>query len=340
MSCVRLVAVALVAAFALAFAAPGGAAVRVWFAKGTTLAPVERPASGVRPAVDALLAGPTPAERASGFRSLLPRGVLLREVRVAKGIVTLDLAALAVGSRDVETIRARVRQLVLTAGGVSGVRGVQVLVEGGRPLGIVPGLDLSRPVTAADAAPKGANPATIRRLQEQLVDLGFMSAGGISGEADDRTRVAVTAFQKWARLDRTGVLDGPTTSRLLLAARPEPIHRVPGRKVEVLLDRQLALVEENGKVLRTVHISSGQPGYSTPAGSFSVYRKERMSWSIPYSVWMPWASYFTGGIAFHQSASVPTYPASHGCVRVNAYDAPLVYEFAVHGTPVEVMWRS
>ena len=108
----------------------------------------------------------------------------------------------------------------------------------------------------------------------------------------------------------------------------------------MLLDRQLVLLQENGKVLRAVHVSTGAPGWSTPVGSFRVFRKEVRSWSVPFSVWMPWASYFTGGIAFHEGSSVPIYPASHGCVRVNRYDAQLVFEFATSGTPVDVLWRS
>ena len=61
-----------------------------------------------------------------------------------------------------------------------------------------------------------------------------------------------------------------------------------------------------------------------------------MSWSVPFSTWMPWASYFVGGIAFRLS-SVPTYPASHGCIRMMAGDAPLLYAFATYGTPVDVV---
>src|SRR6185295_8596396 len=100
-----------------------------------------------------------------------------------------------------------------------------------------------------------------------------------------------------------------------------------GKRVELLLDRQLALAIVNDRVERVFHISSGAGG-RTPSGSFRVYRKERLSWSVPFSVWMPWASYFTGGIAFHEYSSVPAYPASHGCVRVNRYDAVTLYGFA------------
>ncbi len=335
----RLLVVGIAGFAGIALASPALAG-NVWFAQGRALAPVERPVRGIAPSLRALLAGPSAAERAAGFRSLLPAGTVVRGISVRRQVVTIDLAALAVGSRNLRTVRNRVRQLVLTAGSVSGVRGVRVLVEGGTPLGVVPGLDLTRPLTVAAVAKEPDDLVTTPRLQQHLADLGFLARAGVTGEKDDRTSVATIAFQKWAGLDRDGVLGAETVSRLLLAARPEPIHPIAGRKVEVLLDRQVALLEEDGKVLRVVHISSGRPGYSTPGGSYRVYRKERNSWSVPYSVWMPWASYFTGGIAFHQSHSVPIYPASHGCVRVNQYDAAMLYEFASYGTAVEVMWRS
>ena len=61
-----------------------------------------------------------------------------------------------------------------------------------------------------------------------------------------------------------------------------------------------------------------------------------MSWSRPFSSWMPYASYFTGGFAFHEYPDVPGYPASHGCVRIAAPFAPYLYEFASYGTPVHM----
>jgi lipoprotein-anchoring transpeptidase ErfK/SrfK len=151
--------------------------------------------------------------------------------------------------------------------------------------------------------------------------------------------VAVVGFQKWAGLARTGVLDPVTRRALERGTRPEPVRRGFGKRIEVLLDRQVALLVDGGRVQRVVHISTGAGG-RTPTGSFHVFRKERMSWSVPFSVWMPWASYFVGGIAFHEYSSVPVYPASHGCVRVNRYDAPVLYDFAVSGTPVDVLWSS
>ena len=46
---------------------------------------------------------------------------------------------------------------------------------------------------------------------------------------------------------------------------------------------------------------------------------------MPYAVWLPWASYFVGGVAFHESPEVPSTAASHGCVRVPHGDAEWLY---------------
>jgi lipoprotein-anchoring transpeptidase ErfK/SrfK len=53
-------------------------------------------------------------------------------------------------------------------------------------------------------------------------------------------------------------------------------------------------------------------------------------------VWMPYASYFVGGIAMHEYPDVPAYPASHGCVRLPEGEASHVYSFVELGTPVYV----
>ena len=68
----------------------------------------------------------------------------------------------------------------------------------------------------------------------------------------------------------------------------------------------------------------------------TVFRKERLSYSVPFHVYMPYASYFFSGDAMHAYPSVPAYPASHGCVRLSAPEAPIVYDFAVSGTPVRI----
>jgi len=79
----------------------------------------------------------------------------------------------------------------------------------------------------------------------------------------------------------------------------------------------------NGKTsYGPVPISHGKPGYETPVGTFSVLRKVKNDWSVPYNGPMPNAVYFTSnGIAFHQG---DTNVQSHGCIRLAA-DASLVF---------------
>jgi hypothetical protein len=324
----------------------------VYFPQGEQLVAVSRPGSNARAAVTALLAGPTRAETARQFRSQIPAKTLLRSIRVSGGVATVDLGERFASGRDTESLSARIAQLVFTVTSVPGVRSVRVLVSGGVPLGLFPGYALSRPVTRAQAArpivppprPPGedtgpSTPAT-RALQQRLADLGFLAPSGVDGVAGEQTRFAVIAFQKWARLARDGVAGPQTREALARASRPVPIRGAPGRRVEVLLDRQLALAIENNHVVRTIHVSSGKPGYATPPGSFSVFRKEARSWSVPYKVWLPWASYFVGGVAFHEYPDVPVVPASHGCVRTPRYDARWLYDFTPLGTPVSVLARS
>ena len=335
------VVAALAVAALLAPTAHGGTdgvrPLRVWFLAGGELQAVERQAGSVARALELLLQGPTARERARGLRTAVPAGTRLRGVAVRRRVVTVDLAGRFAAGLDERALRARVAQLVRTVTGVPGVRAVRVLVEGGVPVGLFPGYDLRRPLGPAAVRDEGRPGA--REVQELLRDLGYLGRGGVTGVLDERTAVAVLGFQKWAGLPRTGVLDATTARALERATRPFPLRRGPGRRIEVLLDRQVALLVESDRVRRVVHISTGAGG-ATPTGTFRVFRKERMSWSVPFSVWMPWASYFVGGIAFHEYPVVPTYPASHGCVRVNRFDAPLLYDFAPHGTRVDVLGSS
>ncbi len=59
-----------------------------------------------------------------------------------------------------------------------------------------------------------------------------------------------------------------------------------------------------------------------------------MSWSVAFRVWMPLAQYSTGAYALHEFASVPAYPASHGCVRVPRSESRAVWRFGSIGMRV------
>ena len=175
-----------------------------------------------------------------------------------------------------------------------------------------------------------------RVVQDRLVSLGYLPADAITGVWDARTTHAVQAFQAWEGLSRDGTVGPRTLGALESAGRPTPASNAAARHVEVHRERGVTLLAENGRVVRALHSSSGAGADATPTGSYSVFRKELNSWSVPYEVWLPYASYFNKGIAFHGYADVPTHPASHGCVRLPLAEAPFAYAFMSIGTPVVV----
>ena len=140
--------------------------------------------------------------------------------------------------------------------------------------------------------------------------------GDDDGQFGPATQNAILAFQKWERLGRTGLRDPQTKARLALAKHPAAItNGAAGKRAEVLLDRQVALLIDDNEAVRTIAVSTGKASTPTPPGNHQVYAKIPRWWSTPFREWLPWALPFVGGIAFHQLGDVPAYPASHGCVR-------------------------
>jgi hypothetical protein len=329
--------------------------VRVYFVRGDQFAPRARSVpSGKAPAtaaMEALLAGPSASERAAGIDTTLPRRTTLASLRVRAGVATLALtrAQTPATALDVSLRPARAAQIVYTLTAISGVKGVFIHVNGvpratfiGSKLAVRGALDkhdLSKPIglpARATRVPKGPAPADARGVQRRLVSLRYLPGAAVTGSWTGRTREAVIAFQAWHGLDRDGIVGAHTLAALENATQPKPARAARGRYVEVYRDKGVTLLVDGGKVLRALHSSSGGPGSRTPPGTYTIFRKERSSWSVPYQVWLPYASYFNGGIAFHAWPHVPARPASHGCVRLPVAEAPSAYSFMTIGTPVGV----
>jgi hypothetical protein len=192
------------------------------------------------------------------------------------------------------------------------------------------------PPQKARPAPSHRVSADPRSVQRRLASLGFLPTGFATGKWDARTSHAVLAFQAWHGLARDGICGPQTLAALESASRPTPATSLGDRHVEVHREKGVTLLVERGRVLRALHSSSGGGTYATPPGGFSIFRQELNSWSVPYRVWLPYASYFNGGIAFHAYPDVPSYPASHGCVRLPIAEAPFAFAFMSIGTPVAV----
>jgi hypothetical protein len=169
-------------------------------------------------------------------------------------------------------------------------------------------------------------------LQHRLRDLRYLV--NYSGVYDDSTARAVLAYRKVNGMDRTYSANRAIFQRL--ASKLGKFHiRYPrhGKHVEADLSRQiLALTDRNGKLFRVLVVSSGKPSTPTVRGSFKVYSKTPGT----NSHGMVNSNYFFGGYAIHGYADVPTYAASHGCLRIPIPNARFMFRWLDYGDRVDV----
>ena len=321
---------------ALTSAKPGADTVEVGFVKSGWIVRVKRVVPrGMTPAEAALRElthGPTRVEHRRGIRTALPEGARLRSLRADGKTWLASFSRATLGSGSAETKRTRIWQIAATLAPLGDEDLLGLAAEGRYVttvrLGVRPG------VWRAESGEK-QYAYVIRGVQLRLAELGYLDRSDVTGADDYLTEQALLAFQGWESLDRTGTITGQTQVALFRASPPRPAAHRAGRHVEISLARGVVLLVEDGKVVRAVHTSTGSLG-RTPTGDFSVYAKSLYSWSVPFHVWMPFAAYFRGGIAMHQSPDVPSFPASHGCVRLPDGEADRVYRFVDVGTPVSV----
>jgi peptidoglycan hydrolase-like protein with peptidoglycan-binding domain len=358
----RVVAVTILA-LVLAASANAATVVRMWFPEGSQLRYGVRAIDAKTPLASTLrtlLAGPSPSELRGGARTAFAHGTRLLGLRRQGSLVTIQLdrrflLQTASGPAPVapERLRLRILQVGRTLSQFPAVHRFRISVSGrlltGYPqLGLRWQPDVSGVWTLSELPPAAAFPLAldlgqgdvgggdeVRLAQTVLAASGWLDPTEVDGKLDYATSQALTAFEAWNGLERAGTLTPSSLERVLRAVRPAPRRTGEGRSIEIYRDLGVLLLVDGGRVLRAVHTSTGFGG-RTPAGSFHVYRKEQLSWSVQFKVWMPWASYFVGGIAIHSYPSVPAYAASHGCVRLPAPEAQRVYAFAAQGTPVYV----
>jgi peptidoglycan hydrolase-like protein with peptidoglycan-binding domain len=178
----------------------------------------------------------------------------------------------------------------------------------------------------------GAQGQSVRLLQSELDVLHY--AVPLTGVLDEGTGRALIAYRKLTGLARIPYAGRAVFQRLAHDAGKFHV-RYPGdgRHVEADLTKQvLAEIEPHGRVRTIYTMSSGKPSTPTVIGRFRVYSKTPGT----NSEGMVDANYFIRGYAIHGYAEVPTYAASHGCLRVPIPDAAAIYSWVQTGTPVDV----
>jgi hypothetical protein len=183
------------------------------------------------------------------------------------------------------------------------------------------GSDTSRSdVTPLPSLASGATGTFVRLLESRLVELDYRLAGRTDGRYDFRTADAVVAFHKVQGMARSFAVSSSTWRRLAEPRVPQPRRTWRGFHVEVDQTRQVLYLVRDGEIDDILHVSTGANG-ATHDGTFRVYRK--LAGYSPNRLYYP--SYFDGLRALHGWTEVPTYPASHGCVRIPYWNATWVY---------------
>ena len=180
----------------------------------------------------------------------------------------------------------------------------------------------------------GSGGPEVAFLQKVLRQRSY-PAGARDGSFGYATLQATYAFEKVHGLTRDGVVTPLQMTQIVALPRPPTPHRKYHNFVDIDISRQVLFEVRDDKVVHTIPISSGnEENYTvdgqtrrahTPRGDFKVLRKIEGK-RVSHLGTLYWPNYFVGGYAIHGSDSVPTYPASHGCVRIPRYlEQPFFY---------------
>jgi peptidoglycan hydrolase-like protein with peptidoglycan-binding domain len=185
----------------------------------------------------------------------------------------------------------------------------------------------------APAAAPGTSGLFVGLLQQRLGAVGY--AVPRTSVYDAGTERAVLAFRKVNGMPRITTLTPFIVDRLMRGVGGFAV-RFPraGRHVEAHLGQQVLALIEDGRVVRAYHTSSGSPVTPTVLGTFHFYLKTIGT----NAKGMVDASYFHGGYAIHGYVEVPTYNASHGCLRVPIPDARAIFDWIRVGDRIDVYY--
>ncbi len=191
-------------------------------------------------------------------------------------------------------------------------------------------------VSAYPTQSVGSEGTLVSFLEARLTALDY-PCGPVDGVYDRRTRDAVMAFQKVERLKRDGSVGAKVWQRLFTAQTPSPRRSSAGTRCEVDLTRQVLFMITDNKVWKIVHVSTGKLGTRTGHHTVGV-KYEGWVECVTLEGRMYYPSYIVSKTAIHGYESVPSYPASHGCIRVPVWTAVDLYRDLPKGTPVDVYY--
>lgn len=122
------------------------------------------------------------------------------------------------------------------------------------------------------------------------------------------------------------------------AQQPDPGGTT--KRVEIDKTTQTLRAYEGDRVILETRVSTGKWDKSTPNGQFSAGEKDRMHYSRLFqNAPMPFSVQVAGNVFIHGFSYVPSFPASHGCIRVpldKGNPAKQFFDWVDPGTPIEI----
>jgi hypothetical protein len=177
------------------------------------------------------------------------------------------------------------------------------------------------------------------RVEKGLTSLMLASA---MGRADivklllerGAKRSAATKKHKTTALWLAGHYGHVEVMQLLLGV--DPVSDSGRTKIHISLADQTAWFWRDGKLERTMPVSTGRKKLPTPKGRFVVTDKYRDWKSTIYPAKMPYFLRLSCKDFGMHAGVLPGYPASHGCIRLPAADAKVLFAEVPLGTLVEI----
>lgn len=176
----------------------------------------------------------------------------------------------------------------------------------------------------------GSRSPYVKVLERRLRQLNY-KVPHPNQKFDFRTSDAVIAFNKVQGRPRQGYVTDSTWRALASPKIPKPRFARPKYHIEVDQTKQVLYRVKDNEVITILHVSTGA-GSATRDGTFRFWSK--LAGYSRKRLYYP--SFFDGGRAIHGWPEVPTYNASHGCVRIPMWTAVWMFGKSEIGDTIRI----
>jgi LysM repeat protein len=139
---------------------------------------------------------------------------------------------------------------------------------------------------------------------------------------------------------------------LRLSSQAPAVPRGGGKRIEIDLSEQHLYAYEGDRLVYSFVASSGAAPSYTRTGEFRVQSKIPKAYGSTWNIWMPhWLGIYWAGSTENGIHALPILsngqtlwagylgrPVSYGCIVLGTYEAQLLYNWAVIGTPVSIRY--